>query len=87
MTAKKYTAWVAVEMVVEQPAGDTERERSVVWESLNTALSSGLDLANRLQLQFNEREFVTDFRTSDIVVRVVNIEIDDVDHPSDLATT
>jgi hypothetical protein len=85
MTSKKYTGWVAVQLVVEQPATETERERSAVWESLRNAVS-GLDLANRLQQSFNERAFATDFRTSEIVVRVVNIEIDDVDHPSDLTS-
>lgn len=83
MTTKKYTGWVAVELVVEQPAADIEHERSNVQESLRTVLS-GLGLANRLQLAFDERAFASDFRTSDIVVRVVNVDVDDVDHPSDL---
>ncbi len=33
MTAKTYTGWVAIQLVVEQPATDTERRRTAVWES------------------------------------------------------
>jgi hypothetical protein len=83
VTTRRYTAWVAIELVADHPETDIERERSTIWGAVNRAVAS-MDLTNRLQRSFDERAFSTDLRTSEIVVRVTSIDVDDVDHPEDI---
>ena len=85
MPEKKFTAWVAVDIHVEQPAADIETERLTVWEAVNKGLAS-LDVANRLQQAFDAKAFASGVRMTDVRIRVTNIDVDDVDHPKDITT-
>jgi hypothetical protein len=84
---RKYRAWVEISLEVEQPEADTETERQRVWDALNSALGSGVNLVGRLDDWFDSHSFGTGLRSQNIVVRVTTIEVDDVDHPDDFGTS